>query len=826
VFNNYLVSALRSLVRNKLFGAINVIGLGVGLAACALIILFVKHEFSYDNQFTDVERLYRIEATANIPGRQSNASPNFFGATFDLLPGDYEEVESIVRMQQRGGTVIKGETATPETFTYVDPGFLTMFDFDLIEGERDGILDAPGMIVLTEEMAIKHLGEGPWLGRTVTVNHIYLRELKVTGVLKNLPGNTHFKFDFLMGIDKLTYAPQLASGSTDLDRWNGLPFGVYIKLKPGRSIESMAASIDDWVDKYFPAQIQALVGIKGSELFTPRLMPVRDIHMFSPVQFDMRPPGKLSVIVGFGGISLLILVIACINFMNLATAASTLRAREVALRKVMGANRKQLFIQFEIESLIPAFAGLLFAMVAIELILPTFSEYTDRQLSSASMTDPVVLSMLVGLAMVVGLLSGLHPALIMSGFRPGKILQSNQSETGISSGLRSTLVLFQFMISAALIIITLLVYIQTDYARSVNLGYDNSNQLTVRGVGRQQEAESLETLTNVITKLPGVRSVSLSSFTPGDGPNTGLSLRVPGVSERLIIFYRSVYPRFFSQFDVQPVAGRLLSDEFAGDRATFVANPNVIQEQQVNVVINEAAVRILGFGSPQEAISKVYYRGSENEITSTIVGVIPNVHFGSPRAQVDGEIYMYLPDQVTDLLVSFDPDEFQSVSGAIEEKVAAMFPRIQTRIQHLQDNIADQYREEKVQSTLLAMFSGLAIVIACMGLFGLASLTIARRTREIGVRKVMGASSREIVALLLMQFSKPVLIANIIAWPFCWYAVNQWLDRFEYRIELLPWFLGIILLAIIATLLLAWVTVATHAFKVSRASPIFALRYE
>lgn len=252
----------------------------------------------------------------------------------------------------------------------------------------------------------------------------------------------------------------------------------------------------------------------------------------------------------------------------------------------------------------------------------------------------------------------------------------------------------------------------------------------------------------------------------------------------------------------------------------------MIQEQQVNVVINEAAVRILGFGSPQEAISKVYYRGSENEITSTIVGVIPNVHFGSPRAQVDGEIYMYLPDQVTDLLVSFDPDEFQSVSGAIEEKVAAMFPRIQTRIQHLQDNIADQYREEKVQSTLLAMFSGLAIVIACMGLFGLASLTIARRTREIGVRKVMGASSREIVALLLMQFSKPVLIANIIAWPFCWYAVNQWLDRFEYRIELLPWFLGIILLAIIATLLLAWVTVATHAFKVSRASPIFALRYE
>jgi putative ABC transport system permease protein len=387
-------------------------------------------------------------------------------------------------------------------------------------------------------------------------------------------------------------------------------------------------------------------------------------------------------------------------------------------------------------------------------------------------------------------------------------------------------VLLQFTISAALIIMTSLIYIQTDYASSMNMGYDNENVLSVRGLFRLEEGNSAETLRDEIARIPGVNMATLASFTPGDGLNTGLSLKVPGIDERVIIFYRSIYPEFFTQFDVKPIAGRLLDNEHENDRTIFIGDPNSTEPQELNSVINEAAVKTLGFASPQEAIGQVYYRGRQNQITSTIVGVIPDIHFGSPRSELDGEIYMFIPADVRSLIVSYEMNQFKEVSKEIETKMQEMLPKTQTQIQHLQENIAQQYREEEIQSTLLGVFSGLAVLIACMGLFGLASFTVARRTKEIGIRKVMGASSHEIIKLLLTQFSRPVLFANILAWPLCWFAVNEWLNGFNHRIDLLPWFVTVIAVAVLITLLLAWGTVAAHAFKVARTSPIFALRYE
>lgn len=826
MLNNYLLSALRSLKNQKLFAIINIVGLSTGLAACTLIILFVQHEFSYDKQFSSQDSLYRIESTVNIPGQPSRDSPNFFGTAYDLLPGDYEEVEAIARLQQRRGTVIKDADAIPEDFVYTDPEFLRMFDFPLIEGDRATALDSPDSIVLTEELAIKHLGEGPWLGRTLRINDILEREQKVTGVLANLPGNTHFDIDILLPIDRRIYEAMADGGTTDLERWNGLPFYVYIKLKQGRSVAHLKASINDWLDKYFPAQIQALVGIKGSEVFTPRVMPVRDIHMLSPVQFDMKTPGSLTTIYSFGGIALMILTIACINFMNLATARSTLRGKEVALRKVMGASRRQLFIQFEFESMVSTLFALFFALVIMEFILPPFSNYTERVIDSSALLDPIVMAIVACLTLVVGLLAGLHPALVLSGLRPARILTSSRAGAGGRSYLRAALVMFQFTISAVLVIITMLVYVQTDFARSIDLGYDNSNVLAVQGISPRQIGDATETVAREIASIPGVTGVSLSSFAPGDSINAGLSLRVPGMDDRLIIFYRSVYPAFFEQFGVKPVAGRLLSNDHASDRTVLISDPDSIEPQDINVVINESAVKMLNFGSPEEALGKFYYRGRENQIVNTVVGVVPDIHFGSPRAPLDAEIYMYIPAEVNNLVVSYRPAEFKSVTSAIEARLLDLFPRVQTQVQHLQENIAEQYREEEIQATLLGLFAGLAILIACMGLFGLASFTIVRRTREIGLRKVMGASPWAIVLLLLMQFSKPVLIANVLAWPICWYVVNEWLAGFEFRIDLLPWFVSVSGLAAVITVILAWGTVAVHALMVARTSPVFALRYE
>ena len=350
--------------------------------------------------------------------------------------------------------------------------------------------------------------------------------------------------------------------------------------------------------------------------------------------------------------------------------------------------------------------------------------------------------------------------------------------------------------------------------------------LAVRGLGGQRIQEAAETVQNVVNGIQGVTLTSLSSFSPGDGQNVGLSLKVPGIDERVIIFYRSVYPSFFQQFDVKPVAGRLLDESHSNDRTVFIDEPDSVQQQSVNVVINEAAVQKLGFNSPEDAIGKSYFRGSNNQIVSTIVGVTPDTHFGSPRNLVDAKIFMFIPADITNLLVTYEKDQIQVVSEEIETKLKKMFPREQIQVQHLRDNIADQYREEEIQSTLLAMFTGLAILIACLGLFGLASFTITGRTREIGIRKVMGATPSQIIALLLTQFSKPVFLANIVAWPVCWLAISRWLTEFSHRIELLPWFVGISVVAALITVLLAWLTIAAHAYRVARTSPIFALRHE
>lgn len=824
---DYLRSALRSLVRHTQFTVINLIGLAIGLAACILIVAFVQHEFSYDSFFSDTDRLFRIEATASIPGQDPNESPNFFGAARDLLPPDFEEIDQIVRLQQRDGTVITGDASVAETFDTVDPEFLTVFDFPMVEGNGVTALSEPAAIVLSREMAEKHLGPPPWTGKTLRINETFERDLKVTGVLETLPGNTHFDIDFLVPINRAVYEASGSMGSTDLERWNGLPFNVYVKLKPGRAAEPFAANLPGWVDRHFPEQIRALVEIDGSQLFRPRLMPVSDIHMRSPVTFDMRPHGNLTTILGYGAIALLMLVIACVNFVNLSTATSTLRAREVALRKVVGASRRQLFLQFELESVLYALLALALAVATVYLVLPAFSSFTQREIDPNALANWTTVAVVAALTLLVGVLAGLHPALVLSGMRPSRILQGSSGQTTGGTRLRAALVLFQFAISTGLIITSLLIYLQTQHARTVDLGYDNDQVLAVRGLAPQQIGTALtETVRDAVARIPGVARVSLASFSPGDGVNTGLSLKVPGQSERLVIFYRSVYPAFFPQFGVTPVAGRLLDDAHPGDRMVFIDDPDSLEAQQANVVVNELAARRLGFATPQDAIGGIYYRGRENQIVSTIVGVVPNVHFGSPRSNLDAEIYMYVPAQVSNLLVSFEPGRFPEVRAAIESTLTTLLPRAQTSVQHLADNIAEQYREEAIQSTLLAQFAGLAVLVACMGLFGLSSFTISRRTREIGIRKVMGATSRQIVLLLLRQFSRPVLLANVLAWPVCWYLISRWLESFNNRIELAPWFAASAAAALLATIALAWLTVAGHAIRVARSKPASALRYQ
>jgi putative ABC transport system permease protein len=830
MFQNYFITALRNTLRHKLHAAINILGLAIGLAACTLIILVVRHETSYDNFIPNRDNIYRMEATGHIPGRDSFDSANYVGPTKELLPPDYPEIEEVLRITQRSGNVVKDGDTFEQEIDYVDPNFFAVFRLPLLEGTHAGVLASPSSIVLNESNAQKYLGDGPYIGREIIINHQYERTHIVSAVMKDIPDNSHMNVGFLVPHDRKVYEDNTIGGTTDLERWNGLPFFVYIQLNENASIEPIENTINAWVDRYFPPEVSALVNIPGSELWTPRFVKVEDIHLHSPAQGGMKPPGSMTTLLSFGAIAAMILIIACINFMNLATARSTLRTREVAVRKVMGAARRQLFLQFETESLIFTLASLFLGVFLTQMILPYFNEYTQLQVPFSLILDPLTFSNILALTLFVGIGAGLHPALVLSSIRPLRVLMANQSSSPSNSKLRSALVILQFAISAVLIIGTTLIYLQTDFARSRELGYSTENTLLVRGLSDPQVAPSQEAFKNRVAALPGVRKVALSERGPANGTGSGISLRVPGEADRVVIFSHSIDYDFFDLYDLAPVAGRLFSEAFAGDaihtRIIEAAAEGEIERQQAGAVVNIAAARRLGFESPEDSLGALMYRGAEDVAEVTIVGVIPNILFSDPTANIEPEIYFLSPDEFRTLNVLVDTDDAMGVASQVDMLWKEMFPGVNPNHNYLDEDVTAWFETDIVMGQLLAIFSGLAILVASMGLFGLSSFTVMRRTKEIGIRKVMGASSGKIVKLLIRQMSIPVIVANVLAWPFGWYAMTEWLNSFEYRIDLPIYFLGAAIFSVLMTLSIAWATAAGHALRVARTNPIRALKYE
>jgi putative ABC transport system permease protein len=810
MFKNYFVTALRNTLRHKLHAGINILGLAIGLSACMLIILVVRHETSYDNFIPNSDNIYRMEATGNIPGRDSFDSARYVGPTKELLPPDYPEIKEVLRITQRTGNVVKDGETFDQVVDYVDSNFFAVFELPLIEGSHDGAL--------------------AYLGREIVLNHQYERTHIVSAVMKDIPDNSHMNVGFLVPHDRKVYANNTTGGATDLERWNGLPFFVYVELEENASIAPIEATINAWVDRYFPPEVSSLVNIPGSELWTPRFVKVEDIHLYSPAQGGMKPTGSVNTLLSFGAIAAMILIIASINFMNLATARSTLRAREVAVRKVMGAARRQLFTQFEAESMIFTLASLALAIFLTDLILPYFNDYTQLQVPFSLILDPVTSTNILALTLFVGLGAGLHPALVLSSIRPLRVLTANQSSSPMSSKIRSTLVVLQFAISAALIIGTTLIYMQTDYARSRELGYSTENTLLIRGLADPQVEPSQEAFKNRVAQLPGVSKVALSDNGPAEGTGSGISMRVPGEADRIVIFSHSVDYDFFDLYGLQAVAGRLFSIEFAADvirtGAIDSSQEGEIERQQAGAVVNIAAARRLGFENPAQAIGSVMYRGRQDEIEISIVGVIPDVLLSNPTAEMQPEIYFLSPDDYQTLNVLFDTEDTQALTTQVDQLWNEMFPGVSPSHNYLDENVASFFEGDVVMGQLLAIFSGLAILVASMGLFGLSSFTVMRRTKEIGIRKVMGASSGRIVKLLIRQMSMPVIVANVLAWPVGWYAMTEWLSEFSYRIDLPPYFAAAALFSIIMTLGIAWLTAGGHAFRVARTNPIKALRYE
>jgi putative ABC transport system permease protein len=827
MFRNYLVTALRNIIRHKLYSFINIAGLTLGLTCAIFIILFVRDQLSYDRWIPGTENLYRVENTLNLPGKppEQNAKIPFPAtqAMLDQIP----EVQGQTRLALRSKTILVGDRQFPERIAVVDPNFLQEIRLPLATGDPASVFAKPESVVLSQATARKYFGEDAPIGKTVIVSgqrcddsHENCRAeqqtLVVTGILKDLPHNTQFKAEVMV---PNTSAVDFVNKEMR-ESWAWVSSFGYVRLAPGADPGGVTAKFKIVIDHMFDPSVRMSVRQPGSDVLVPRLTPFADAHLSTDRFGGMTAPGSWAVVYGFSAIGVLILLIACFNFTNLATARAMMRAREISLRKVVGATRGQLIVQFLGEALITAGVALVFALALTEILLPLFGEILGLPIEIHYFRDWELLAMIAGTAVAAGLLSGAYPALVLSGFRPASILRIN-SGAGQGAGLtRTALVVLQFAVSIGLGIAAAVIFAQISFSRSLDLGFRKNAVVIVN-----TDSIPPSTVDSLVARLrtsPDIADVATSQNVPLGSGDNNISAHAPGATSSEEFTLLPASPDFMQLYGIKLLAGRLLSEQLRADGVLpeQLHGKNV---QPFNVLINAAGARRMGY-SPQAAIGKTLTLDALGKASVTVVGVVADVKQHGPKTAVNGTMYMYWRSfPLGNLSVRIREGHEQEALSFIDRTWHAFAPSTAIQRHFLDDDYDRQFQTDERQGTIFALFVAIAIFIACLGLFGLAAFTVGRRTKEIGIRKVFGARVSDVVVLLLWQFSKPVLIANLIAWPLAWYYLHNWLQGFAYRISLSPLYFAA---AGLAALLIAWVTVFIHALRVARANPIHALRYE
>ena len=826
MFQNYISVAFRNLINHKLYSVINIVGLAVGLAACVMITLFVRDEFSYDTAWKDADRIYRLNTTFNVPGREPFVTVMAMGPSKDALTRYFpEEIEMVTRFNGESPVVKYEDKVFTERMLWTDPETVDMFDLDIIAGDIRSSLNDNATLVVNESFAKKHFGDKNPIDQIMTMTYYATtRDYRVGAVFRDLPHNTTFDYQALVMIDEQDFV----SFPWEFDQWFSVNNNVFFKLKDGVSIDSLNARWNDFADTVMDVRTQIPPDTNPSDFVVFTAQSLLDIQLYPAGSGEMKPTGDIKTVMIFIAIAGLILLIACINFMNLATAKSTQRAREVAIRKVMGAKRKQLVFQFLGESVLLALIGLVLGIVIVEVTLPFYGEFLGRDLTFAY-TDGVTLLILLGLISAVGIVGGAYPAFALSGFLPARVLKANKTaETSGSVVLRNALVVLQFTISIGLIVSTAVVYGQMVFGMTMDPGFNKENMLVIRNIGRQGVSNKQEALRDEIMRMPGVKNVSLSFGRPADGNESNSSVEIPSNPDAgsILLGYQAADHAFFETYRIPFIAGRPYDKDRATDGVPSSDGAEAGDILGGTLVINERAVGRLGFASPEVAVGQIvrYGLGDDVEADLEIIGVVPDINFQSLRQIIRPEMYLLSDQFYGNLTVSFDGDP-QALVGRVETLWGQLVTDVPFLYEFVDEALAEEFEQEQALATMLGAFSVLAIAIACLGLFGLASFTAERRTKEIGIRKVMGASVFDIVRLLIWQFSKPVLTANLIAWPLVAWGMMGWLESFPYRLE--TWLLAPLCLAAgLIALGIAWATVGGNAARVARSNPITALRYE
>jgi putative ABC transport system permease protein len=824
MLHSYLVVALRNLVRHKLYSAITIGGLAVGLACTVFIVLFVRDELSYDKWVPGTENLYRLELTILAPGRP----PQDFATVPYLLPqamrDQIPEVTGFTRLSRQPATIVEEGRQFSEMIHVAEPNFFSILRLPLLLGDPTQVLSQPESVVLSESAARKYFGDANPLGRVVSVSKASCAPadeacrdgtipLSVTGVFKDIPHNSQLAATVI--VPNTSIADRMSQ--VDKERWLENNHYAYVTLASGATPQTVLEKLAPIMDRALAGPLrQAGVNQSGSHVYLVHLTPFTSVHLRSArFSLNLTPPGSWTTIYGVVAIGVLLMLVACFNFMNLATARATVRAREIALRKTVGARRRQLVVQFLGEAVLMSLLALALALALVEILVPTFDNFLQRPIAFHYVEDWHPLALSLAIAVAAGLLSGSYPAMILSGFRPAAILRGSTSSQGGSGRLRSILVVLQFTVSIGLGIVALVVFTQISYARNLDLGFRHANILILDA--SRLTPSGRESFTQLLRARPAVLDTALSNdvaFTSNQSLGVG---RLPGDPDNVTLNQLIIDPDFARLYDIPVVAGRMFSVNRGEDY--FKAGSDDAVNDGHSVLVNEAAARRFG-APPQQIVGKTILLKSSRV---QIIGVLRDFKFRGAREPVKPAVYFYDPSALSMVSVRVRPQGLSDTLAFVDKTWHAVAPNTAVRTYFLDDSFMQLYRTDERQGAMFGVFVALTVIIACLGLFGLAAFTAGRRTREIGVRKAFGARTRDVTLLLLWQFSIPVLIANVIAWPLAAYYLHGWLQGFAYRITLNPlYFLAVGAVALV----IAWATVGLHAMRVAHANPIHALRSE
>lgn len=806
MLRNYFKVAFRNLWKNKGYSAINIFGLAIGLATCLLILIFVMDELSYDRFHKKADRIYRVDAEINFGGSHQHyaVASDPMGPT---LKADFPQVEQAVRFRQYGGfRVKKGEENVQEhRVVHVDSTIFDVFSLPLLEGNPKTALSDPSSVVITEEMAQKYFGSAEVLGKILRIDDE--RDYRVSGVLKSIPKQSHIRFDF--------FRP-LQSEESRAGNWLSHNFNTYIVLREGADPKRLEAQFGAISKKYVGPQVQAFLNAsldeleKGGSYLRYSLMPLTKIHLQSNKAGEIGPTGNIQYVYIFSAIAAFILLIACVNFMNLSTARSANRAKEVGVRKVLGSHKKALVAQFLTESILISAVSLLLALGLAQLLLPFFNQLSGKEIEVGLFTKPWLLPSLVVLMLIVGLLAGSYPSFYLSSFQPVTVLKGKLSGGFKRSWLRSSLVVFQFSISIILIVGTVVIYSQLKFIRNKNLGFSRDQVLVVQnGYALGNKAASFK---NEIKTLQGVEAVTMTGYLPtGVYRNDNPLFADASLDQKSAVSLQNWYvdEDYVPTLKMQVVKGRNFNRQMATDSS--------------GVLINEAAARLLPFAEPVgQTVYFVEDMKTKQSRPFRILGVIKDFNFNSLREVVSPMALFYGQEQGS-FAIRLQTADAGNILSLIQNKWKAMAPGQPFNHSFMDEDFNRIYEGEQRVGKIALSFSVLAILIACLGLFGLVTYAAEQRTKEIGIRKVLGASVGNIVNMLSIDFVRLVAVAILIAFPLAWYGMNKWLQDFAYRIPI-DW--KVFLVAGVAAVLIAVITVSAQAIKAALANPVKNLRTE